>query len=92
MLLSGMPSDDEFVSASDFVRVLKKKHEAKGYKSMVIYIEACESGSIFDGLLPKDIGIYATTAANPSESSWGYYCSHINCLGDLYSIGWMEDR
>jgi legumain len=55
---------------------------------------------MFDGLLPSNINIYATTAANPSESSYGIYCSpddvvngkHIgSCLGDLYSINWMED-
>jgi legumain len=45
--------------------------------------------------LPKNTGIYALSAANPSESSWGTYCSpddvvsgkHIgSCLGDLFSI------
>jgi len=44
--------------------------------------------------------IYATTAANPTESSWGWYCypqDKVNgknvgsCLGDEYSIQWMED-
>lgn len=38
------------------------------------YIEACESGSIFEGLLEDKLGIYATTAANGRESSWGTYC------------------
>lgn len=75
-------------------------HEANTYNEMLIYIEACESGSMFEGLLPEDWNIYATTAANPKESSWGYYCSpsdtvqgkHIGtCLGDEYSITWMED-
>jgi len=66
----------------------------------VFYLEACESGSMFSGLLPANINIYATTAANPTESSWGFYCppddsvngKHVNsCLGDEYSIQWMED-
>lgn len=38
------------------------------------YIEACESGSIFEGLLEDNIGVYATTAATGRESSWGTYC------------------
>jgi legumain len=55
---------------------------------------------MFEGLLPLNINIYATTAANSKESSWGTYCYpddvvngvHINsCLGDLYSVNWMED-
>jgi legumain len=67
----------------------------------VFYLEACESGSIFEGLLPEDINIYATTASNAEESSWGCYCpgespspppEYYTCLGDLYSVSWMEDR
>ncbi|XP_015873401.3 vacuolar-processing enzyme-like [Ziziphus jujuba] len=95
----GMP-EGSFVYAKDLVEVLKTKHAANAYKSMVVYIEACESGSIFDHLLPKDLNIYATTAANSHESSFAAYCPGDNpgpsddfntCLGDLYSISWLED-
>jgi legumain len=50
--------------------------------------------------LPNNTQIYAVSAANPTESSWGYYCSpddvvsgkHIgSCLGDLFSINFLED-
>ena len=70
------------------------------YKQLVFYLEACESGSMFEGILSSNINVYATTAANTNESSWGTYCSPnsvINgtnlytCLGDLYSVNWMED-
>jgi len=70
------------------------------YAKLVFYLEACESGSMFDGLLPDEYNIYATTASNPDESSWGTYCppdDMVNgvaigsCLGDLYSVNWMED-
>jgi len=63
-------------------------------------MEACESGSMFENILPSNINIYATSASNSDESSWGTYCPpddfvngvEINsCLGDLYSINWMED-
>lgn len=86
--------------AKDFHEALLYMHTNQMYKEMTVYIEACESGSMFDGILENNLNIYATTAANPSESSWGYYCSpddvvngkHIgSCLGDLYSIAWMED-
>ncbi|KAM1166382.1 hypothetical protein PS1_026002 [Malus domestica] len=96
--LIGMPVGDP-VYAKDLVHVLEKKHDAKGYKSMVIYLEACSSGSMFEGLLPNSINIYATTAANAEEISYATYCPgqvHVppeyhTCLGDLYSISWMED-
>ena len=50
--------------------------------------------------LRNDTKMYALSAANPSESSWGTYCSphdivqgkHIgSCLGDLFSINFLED-
>ncbi|URD73645.1 Peptidase C13 family [Musa troglodytarum] len=95
----GMPTFP-YLYADDLIDVLKKKHVSGTYKSMVFYLEACESGSIFEGLLPEDINIYATTASNAYESSWGTYCPGLypspppefyTCLGDLYSVAWMED-
>ncbi|KAK7260709.1 hypothetical protein RIF29_26979 [Crotalaria pallida] len=62
------------VMANQFVEVLKKKHAANAYKKMVIYVEACEAGSMFEGLLPNDINIYATTASNGTENSYADYC------------------
>ncbi|XP_022714470.1 vacuolar-processing enzyme delta-isozyme-like [Durio zibethinus] len=97
--LLGMPSGDDLY-AKDLINVLKKKHQAKSYKSMVFYVEACESGSMFEGILPSNLNIYAVTAANARENSWGTYCpgdypsfpsEFDTCLGDLFSISWMED-
>ncbi|KAJ1354498.1 hypothetical protein KIN20_011469 [Parelaphostrongylus tenuis] len=34
------------------------------------------------------------TAASSDEPSWGTYCftdMHLPCLGDLFSVNWMED-
>ncbi|KAB1217056.1 Vacuolar-processing enzyme [Morella rubra] len=95
----GMPNMP-FLYAMDFINVLKKKHAAGTYKEMVMYIEACESGSVFEGVMPTDLNVYVTTASNAQESSWGTYCpgmkpppppEYITCLGDLYSVAWMED-
>lgn len=72
------------------------------YNLEVLYVEACESGRIFEGLLPDNLNIYATTASNAEESSYGSM-EHIvlvrkmflqNILlawETLYSISWMED-
>ncbi|KAL3499519.1 hypothetical protein ACH5RR_038612 [Cinchona calisaya] len=94
----GMP-ENPYLYAKDFIEVLKKKHASRTYKEMVIYVEACESGSIFEGIMPKDLSIYVTTASNAEESSYATYCPGTNppppenfpCLGDLYSVAWMED-
>nr|AWD84473.1 asparaginyl endopeptidase 1 [Pigea enneasperma] len=95
----GMPNMP-YLYAMDFLEVLKKKHASKSYREMVIYVEACESGSIFEGIMPEDLSIYVTTASNAQENSWGTYCpgedpgappEFTTCLGDLYSVAWMED-
>jgi len=89
-----------YLQSSRLNAALKTMHDRKMFKKLVFYLEACESGSMFSGLLPSNINVYATTAANPTESSWGFYCppeDKINgktigsCLGDEYSIQWMED-
>ncbi|XP_062099005.1 vacuolar-processing enzyme-like [Humulus lupulus] len=95
----GMPTYP-YLYADDLNEVLKKKHASGTYESLVFYLEACESGSIFEGILPEGLNIYATTASNAEESSWGTYCpgeypspppEYETCLGDLYSVAWMED-
>lgn len=82
--------------AKDLIGALTTMHTSDMYKELVFYLEACESGSMF-ATLPDDISIFATSAANAKESSWGFYCppndkvngkSLNSCLGDLYSIKW----
>jgi len=64
----------------------------------VFYLEACESGSMFENLNVP--GVYAVSAANSSESSWGTFCgdsAKVNgtdletCLGDLFTVNWLSD-
>jgi len=52
-------------------------------------------------MLDDSLDIYATTASNAYESSWGTYCPGMapppppeftTCLGDLYSVAWLENR
>ncbi|CAN8270324.1 unnamed protein product [Cochlearia groenlandica] len=97
--LLAMPTGDD-VHAEDFNKVLEKMHKLKSYKKMVIYIEACESGSMFEGTLKNNLNIFAVTAANAKENSFGTYCPESFppspydfdvCLGDVFSISWLED-
>jgi len=86
--------------SSELSTALKTMQEREMFSELVFYMEACESGSMFPDLTP-DGKIFAVTAANAKESSWGYYCAPGNdkvkgksmdtCLGDLFSIAWMED-
>jgi legumain len=89
--LIAFPNDELY--ARDLMQTILSMHSDKKYGQMVLYIEACESGSMFDNLLPNNISVFATTAANPHESSYAcYYDSKRNTyLGDVYSVNWMED-
>jgi len=69
------------------------------FGELVFYLEACESGSMFPNLDASE-NIYAMTATNDSLSSYATYCgadSKVNgkrigsCLGDLFSVNWMQD-
>merc|ERR1719223_2107866 len=97
--LVAMPTGG-YLYADKFHETLKFMNENKMYKEMVVYIEACESGSMFENILEDNLNIYAVTAANAHESSWGTYCapddkvdgkSLNSCLGDLFSVNWLED-
>nr|KAI8769782.1 legumain [Biomphalaria glabrata] len=88
----GMPTEP-YLKARQLNTALKNMYDKKKFAKLLFYVEACESGSIFNKLLPDNINVFATTAANPTESSWGcYWDSKRNAyLGDTYSVNWMED-
>merc|ERR1712187_86108 len=92
-----------FIHAADINKAIETLHAKGGYKELLFYLEACESGSIFENLL-KAPNAKAVTAANAKESSWGWYCSGSGTggdlvdgkaccsgLGDEFSVRWMED-
>ncbi|EAR87483.2 peptidase C13 family protein (macronuclear) [Tetrahymena thermophila SB210] len=95
--LIAFPSD--YLYATDLLNTFQYMHTNKKYQRLVYYLEACESGSMFVDL-SKNLNIYALSAASPDESSWAAYCgdqavvNNVNigsCLGDLFSVNWMED-
>lgn len=81
----GMPTAP-YLKARELNEALKKMHTQKKFAKLTFYVEACESGSVFNKLLPKDINIYVTTAANPDESSYACYFDdkRQTYLGDVY--------
>jgi hypothetical protein len=73
-------------------------HSDKRFGRFVIYIEACYSGSMLEGI-PTDINVYGVTAVGTDKPSLGTYCGSeatINgtamktCLGDLFTITFMN--
>ncbi|KAL6071251.1 Legumain [Balamuthia mandrillaris] len=84
---------EELLSATDLNAALQYMHDQGMYKQLLFYLEACESGSMFQDVLPDDIAIYATTASNAELSSYACYfdSERQTYLGDVYSVKWMED-
>merc|ERR1712227_451528 len=83
---------------ADLQKTFDMMHSKSMYKKLTFYLETCESGSMFEGMTTPNV--YALSAYNPSESSWGTYCgsdamvngkSIGSCLGDLFSVNWMEN-
>jgi legumain len=90
----------DYLYTADLSNAMTTMYKQNMFKKLVFYLEACESGSMFENVLPTNQRMYATTAANAEESSWGCYCppddvvngKELNsCLGDLYSVNWMEN-
>jgi legumain len=82
------------LKVNDLSSALKTMHIKKMYKEFTFYLEACESGSMFeDGYLPNNASMYGITAANDHESSYACYLDEqLNTyLGDCFSVAWMED-
>ena len=91
---------NKYLYADELMDALNLMYSKRMYKELVFYLESCHSGSMFHKLLPANMSIYTTTAANPNESSYAEYCSYeakVNgtligsCLGDEYSCRFMED-
>ncbi|EAR87482.1 peptidase C13 family protein (macronuclear) [Tetrahymena thermophila SB210] len=89
----------QYLYAKDLQDAFVYMYNNNKYARLVYYLEACESGSMFQNL-PANINIYALSAASPDESSWAAYCGSdavVNnknigsCLGDLFSVNWLED-
>lgn len=88
-----------YLYANQLLGALNTMQANNKFKKLVFYLEACESGSMFVSL-PTNTKIYAVTASSPFESSWATYCGandvvnnvHIgSCLGDLFSVSFLEE-
>jgi len=88
----------DVLHAAEFQKTLTSMHSQGRYGKMVIYIEACNSGSMVD-TLPTNLNIYAVTAVSSDYPSLGTYCGYDavidstpigSCLGDLFAVYYMN--
>ncbi|CAG2174558.1 unnamed protein product [Oppiella nova] len=73
--------------ATDLNKELIQMHKDKRYSTLVFYLSACESGTMFEKLLPADINAFAITATNTVESGWA--CNHEPKVYKTYLAGWF---
>lgn len=68
------------------------------YNKLIFFLETCEAGSMFENL-NESLNVYALTASNETESSYGTYCpleDLVNgyrigtCLADEFSANFIE--
>jgi len=89
---------NDYLYADTLMEALYDMYTHNRYRHLVIYMEACESGSMFasrtiNNLTLADMRIYVTTAATPSQPSYACYYDSIRetYLGDVYSVNWLQN-
>ena len=82
----------DFLSAKTLGAALKTMHQNQRYRQILFYLEACESGSMFEDLA-EDISVLAFTASNATAPSFACYYDHSleTFLADVFSISWLDD-
>lgn len=84
------------LKSTELQSAIKDMYTGHKYAKLLFYIEACESGSMFEGFLDEEVdsmNVFATTASNATTSSYACYydVKRKTFLGDVYSVKWLED-
>ncbi|TOF89117.1 hypothetical protein CGJ15_24685 [Vibrio parahaemolyticus] len=82
----------KYLYVQNFTDTILSMHRNQQFKELTIYLEACESGSMFKDI-PDDINVYGLSASNAVESSYAcYLVDELHTfVGDVFSVKWMED-
>ena len=90
--------DDHNMSAKELNDTITSMHENKRYGNLVIYLDTCNAGSMFENILSNNIGVYAVTSTNSTTHSFSSDCNSVAfpghyevCTGGLFSINWIYE-
>ncbi|XP_042609717.1 legumain-like isoform X1 [Cyprinus carpio] len=77
--------------AHDLIETIKEMARNYKFSKMVIYMESCESGSMFT-TLPDNVHVYAVTSARAHENGYACYFDSVRktYLSDEFSAVWMH--
>ncbi|GFS23932.1 legumain [Elysia marginata] len=98
----GMPGyvcwlDGNDMSAKELNETIASLHKNRKYKNLVLYVDTCFAGSMFENILADNIGVYAATASNATSYAYSTDCNSLafadwrTCLGGLFSINWVYE-
>jgi legumain len=65
---------DTVIYADQLNDTIRFMYDNKMYDEFVIFLEACESGSIFENIDLESMNTWALTATNSTSPSYGTYC------------------
>ncbi|XP_060749370.1 legumain-like isoform X2 [Tachysurus vachellii] len=76
--------------AHDLINTVTAMSKAGKFSQMVIYIEACHSGSMLDQL--KDSNVYAVSSCRPDESGYAhFYDQRLNAwISGVFGANWLQ--
>ena len=89
--------DGDDMSGRELNDTITTLHTQNRYKNLVFYLDTCFAGSMFENILPHNIGVYAVTATNATWYAWSADCNSkafstsVVCLGGLFSINWVYE-
>ncbi|CAG2107451.1 unnamed protein product, partial [Medioppia subpectinata] len=82
-----------YLKASDLNKALVSMHEKHRFAELAIYIDACESGSMFRNILADNIKVYATSSSDYNELSWfwNWDDKYDTWLSSFFADNWLDN-
>ncbi|KAI6234288.1 Legumain [Aphelenchoides fujianensis] len=83
---------DDVVTAKELNDTLAYMNAKGMFGQLLIFVDSCYSGSMFDGILPSNANIYAMTAARADQLAFFTFCDLPVirvCLATTFSHGWI---
>ncbi|KAI6234261.1 Peptidase C13 family protein [Aphelenchoides fujianensis] len=83
---------DDVVTAMELNDTLAYMSTKEMFGQLLIFVDSCYSGSMFDGILPSNANVYAMTAARADQLAFFTFCDLPVirvCLATAFSHGWI---
>ncbi|CAG2100475.1 unnamed protein product [Medioppia subpectinata] len=83
-----------YLYAKDLNAVLVKLNEEKKFAQLTIYLDTCDSGSMFRNHLPANVNVYASTSSDYDELSWFYIYDdkYKTYISSFFADNWLDNE